>query len=161
MDKIWSELNLKQRGKLLDKIKLDTHLINLEFEDLPPDIQRRLTNINEDDLLKILSLIVGVSLLGLFLNIMDSPPDKPLSQIKDEPIEPDKFDRVDRERDFTHPSSFIGKVTYTPEFNTMEINLNGKVYGFCGVPERIFDAFEGAASKGAYFGRNIKGQFNC
>ena len=78
----------------------------------------------------------------------------------------DRIDTLQREVDprekvFDHPSSFVGTVTYTPESNTMEIFLNGQLYGFCGVPERIFDAFEGAASKGAYFGRNIKGQFNC
>ena len=66
-----------------------------------------------------------------------------------------------REKTFDQSSSFVGQVTYTPDLNTMEINLNGKVYGFCGVPERIFDAFEAAPSKGAYFGRSIRGQFNC
>lgn len=78
----------------------------------------------------------------------------------------DRIDTLQREVDprekvFDHPSSFVGTVTYTPESNTMEIFLNGQLYGFCGVPERIFDAFEGAASKGVYFGRNIRGQFNC
>ena len=78
----------------------------------------------------------------------------------------DKIDELQRdlnprEKDFSHPSSFVGTVTYTPESNTMEITMNGNVYGFCGVPERIFDAFEGASSKGAFYNRSIRSQFNC
>jgi len=64
-------------------------------------------------------------------------------------------------RAFTHSSSFVGNVWFNPEDQSMRILLNGIAYEFCSVPERIFDAFEGADSKGAYFGRNIKGQFNC
>jgi len=64
-------------------------------------------------------------------------------------------------RAFTHSSSFVGNVTYDQDNQGMTILLNGKEYSFCGVPERIFDAFEGADSKGAYFARNIKEQFNC
>ena len=66
-----------------------------------------------------------------------------------------------REKDFDHPSSFVGTVIYTTESNTMEITMNGKVYGFCRVPERIFDEFEGSPSKGAFYNRSIRGQFNC
>ena len=66
-----------------------------------------------------------------------------------------------REKSFDHSSSFVGQVVYTPDTNSMEINLNRKTYGFCGVPERIFESFEAAPSKGAYFTRSIKGQFNC
>ena len=79
----------------------------------------------------------------------------------------DRIDTLQREVDprekvFDHPSSFIGTVTYTPESNTMEIDFQGRgVYGFCNVPERIFVGFEAAPSKGAYFGRSIKGQFSC
>jgi hypothetical protein len=43
----------------------------------------------------------------------------------------------------------------------MEILLNGKRYNFCNVPQRVYDGFEGADSKGAYFNRIIKGQFDC
>ncbi len=161
LNKLWNELTISQRKKLLDKMKLDPTLSNLEFDQLPTAVQKTFTDTNKDDLLKVLGLIVGVSLLGLFLNILDAPPSKPISEIKDEPIEPFKPDKPDREPTFDMPSSFVGKVTYSPDFNTLEIELLGRVYGFCGVPERIFDSFEGASSKGAYFNRNIKGQFDC
>jgi len=62
---------------------------------------------------------------------------------------------------FTGSSSFVGNVRYDDEDQSMRIILNGKVYNFCNVPQRIFDSFEGAASKGAFFGRSIKGQFDC
>ena len=62
---------------------------------------------------------------------------------------------------FTHSSSFIGNVRYNRETQGMRILLNGKTYNFCNVPERIYDAFEGADSKGAYFARNIRTQFDC
>ncbi len=161
LNKLWNELTVSQRKKLLDKMKLDPTLSTLEFDQLPDAVQKTFTDTNKDDLLKVLGLIVGVSLLGLFLNILDAPPDKPISEIKDEPIEPFKPDKPDREPTFDMPSSFVGKVTYTPDFSTMEIELLGKTYGFCGVPERIYDSFEGASSKGAFFNRNIRGQFDC
>jgi len=64
-------------------------------------------------------------------------------------------------RAFTHSSSFIGNVRYNRETQGMRILLNGKAYNFCNVPERVFDAFEGANSKGAFFARNIRTQFDC
>ncbi len=66
-----------------------------------------------------------------------------------------------RFRAFTHSSSFVGNVKYDQDEQSMEMILNGETYKFCNIPERIFDAFEGADSKGAYFNRNIKTQFNC
>jgi len=161
LNKLWNELTISQRKKLLDKMKLDPTLSKLEFDQLPDAIQKTFTDTNKDDLLKVLGLIVGVSLLGLFLNILDAPTSKPISEIKDEPIEPFKPDKPDREPTFDMPSSLVGKVTYSPDFNTLEIELLGRVYGFCGVPQRIYDSFEGASSKGAFFNRNIKGQFDC
>ncbi len=67
-----------------------------------------------------------------------------------------------RFRAFTHTSSFVGNVKYDQDEQMMEIILNGvKTYEFCQVPERVYDAFEGANSKGAYFNRNIRTQFDC
>lgn len=43
----------------------------------------------------------------------------------------------------------------------MTVILNGQEYDFCGVPERKYDAFEGADSKGEYFNREIKTQHDC
>lgn len=62
---------------------------------------------------------------------------------------------------FTHSSSFVGNVKYDQEEQSMEIILNGKTYEFCNVPQRKYDGFEGASSKGEYFNRNIKNQHDC
>lgn len=66
-----------------------------------------------------------------------------------------------RYRAFTHSSSFVGNVKYDQDEQRMEIILNGKTYDFCNVPERKFDAFEGADSKGAFFNREIKTLHDC
>jgi len=66
-----------------------------------------------------------------------------------------------RLRAFTASSSFVGNVRYDQEEQSMRILLNGIPYQFCNVPQRIFDSFEGANSKGAFFNRNIKTQFDC
>ena len=62
---------------------------------------------------------------------------------------------------FTHSSSFVGNVRYDREEQEMEIILNGKRYQYCGVPQRTFDGFKGADSKGRFYNRFIKNQFNC
>ena len=63
---------------------------------------------------------------------------------------------------FTHSSSFVGNVRYDADAQTMEVFLNKeKWYEFCNVPERKFDAWQGADSKGEYFNRSIKGQHDC
>ena len=64
-------------------------------------------------------------------------------------------------RSFTHSSSFVGNVLWHRESNEMDIILNGKKYHFCNVSERLFDAFEGADSKGAFFNREIKSLHDC
>lgn len=66
-----------------------------------------------------------------------------------------------REKDFEATSSFVGNVVYTPELQTMEITLNGTRYDYCSIPERIFDSFQGASSKGAFYNREIKGIYMC
>lgn len=66
-----------------------------------------------------------------------------------------------RFRAFTHSSSFVGNVKYDQDNQTMEVILNGKTYDFCNVSERLFDSFEGASSKGAFFNREIKTLHDC
>ncbi len=70
-------------------------------------------------------------------------------------------EEVKREEEFTHASSFIGTVTYTIGMQSMEIVISGRMYPYCDVPQRIYDAFKGAESKGAYFNRSIKGIYEC
>lgn len=67
----------------------------------------------------------------------------------------------DREPTFQNPSSFVGLVTYFPDTQDMIVVLNGKPYNYCNVPQRVFDAFKGADSPGAYYNRNIKGLLTC
>ena len=161
LDKLWDELSIAKRKELLKQMKLDTDFAKSDFDKLPDNVKKTFTNTDKDDLLQALSLLAGASVVGFYLNILDAPADKPISQIKDEPIDPIKPQKPDREPSFDMPSSFVGKVTYSPDFQTMEINLNGKVFGFCNIPERVFDSFEGASSKGAFFNREIKQQFDC
>ena len=66
-----------------------------------------------------------------------------------------------RFRAFTHSSSFVGNVKYDQDEQSMEVILNGKTYDFCNVSERLFDSFEGADSKGAFFNREIKTLHDC
>ena len=62
---------------------------------------------------------------------------------------------------FTHSSSFVGNVLWDRESREMDILLNGNKYHFCNVSERLFDSFEGAGSKGAFFNREIKTLHDC
>ena len=64
-------------------------------------------------------------------------------------------------KSFTHSSSFVGNVLWDRESREMEIILNDKTYHFCRVSERLFDSFEGASSKGAFFNREIKTLHDC
>ena len=73
----------------------------------------------------------------------------------DEPntIHFDADDIQEELRAFTHSSSFVGNVRYSPETKLMTVTMNGKRYDFPGIEEREFDAFEGAPSKGAHLNR--------
>jgi len=62
---------------------------------------------------------------------------------------------------FTHSSSFIGNVRYNTDTLEMRVLLNGKAYNFCNVSRRLFDSFEGASSKGAFFAREIRTLHDC
>lgn len=109
-----------------------------------------------------LSIIIAVLLDLMRQNLVQT----------DTPIEPKEFDddlkkeevkeiERDREVDFNQPSSFVGTVTYTIDLQTMEIELNGRIYGYCNIPQRLFDSFQGSPSKGKFYNRSIKGQFLC
>jgi hypothetical protein len=50
---------------------------------------------------------------------------------------------------------------YDQDEQSMTGILSGKHYKWCGVPEKTFDAFQGAGSAGAFFNRQVKGQFDC
>ena len=162
--KIWGELKPSQRRDLLKKLKVDTKLADLDFKDLTDANKTTLSVLDKTEFATALSVVLGVGLAGLALNILDAPIDKPVSKIKDEPIpkdDPVNIKTDDRQPSFKQPSSFVGQVEYYPEDLSMEIVLNGKLYAFCNVSERIFDSFEGASSKGAFFNREIKTLHDC
>lgn len=69
--------------------------------------------------------------------------------------------RQGKKRAFTHSSSWIGNVRYNPQNQTMRVMMNNEGYGFCGVPEKVYDAWEGSPSKGEFWWRNIKDRYNC
>ena len=64
-------------------------------------------------------------------------------------------------RAFTNSSSFVGNMRYDQDEQSMTGILKGKHYKWCGVPESKFDSFQGAGSAGAFFNRDVKGQYNC
>lgn len=66
-----------------------------------------------------------------------------------------------KKRAFTHSSTWVGNVRYNPQNQTMRVMMNNKGYGFCGVPEKVFDSWQGSPSKGEYWWRNIKDRYNC
>jgi len=68
---------------------------------------------------------------------------------------------AERYRAFTNSSSFVGNMRYDQDEQSMTGILKGKHYKWCNVPESKFDSFQGAGSAGAFFNRDIKGQYNC
>ncbi len=54
-------------------------------------------------------------------------------------------------------SSNLASVGYDPSTSTLEVEfLNGRVYQYFGVPERVYHELMNAASKGSYLDQNIK-----
>ena len=78
----------------------------------------------------------------------------------DEPVQEATINQG-KKRAFTHSSKWVGNVRYNPQNQTMRVMMNNKGYGFCGVPEKVYDAWEGSPSKGEYWWRQIKGQYDC
>jgi hypothetical protein len=62
---------------------------------------------------------------------------------------------------FTHTSSWIGNVRFNTDTLEMRILMNGKAYNFCGVPRRVYDAFEGSPSKGEFYWRELRQLYSC
>lgn len=156
LNKIWKELNISQRRDLLRKLKLDTKLADLDFKDFTDKNIDDLTSLDKSEFTNALTIVLSVGLAGLALGILDAPIDKPVDD-----IDPVNIKTDDRQPSFNQPSSFVGQVDYFPEDLSMEVRLNGKLYAFCDVPERKFDSWEGASSKGAFFNREIKTLHDC
>ena len=59
-------------------------------------------------------------------------------------------------------SSLIRGARYWPDHLALELCLaSGRRYLYLGVPPEVAEGFQQAGSKGSYFNRHIKGQFNC
>lgn len=99
-----------------------------------------------------------------YLNMLESLDDMYTPHKKKKKILEFSFDEQTHDEKlvaFTHSSSFVGNVRYDEDNESMRILLNGKKYNFCGVPRRVFDAFEGSTSKGSFFSIQIRGNFDC
>ena len=153
IDLVWDELKVKDRVKLLKELKLDQTIAELDYDRLPKHIQDVFRDMDKNTLLNMIALIVGLTLINIFLNILDVPK-------SDYEPEPD-FKDIDLTQDFDHTSSWVGTVTYFPDGANMDINMRGKKYAFCGVPESVYDSFESATSKGKFYHLAIKDNFNC
>jgi hypothetical protein len=58
-------------------------------------------------------------------------------------------------------SSNLSSVGYDPVRRMLEIEFNsGGIYQYSGVPEYEYDGLMNAASKGTYFGQNIKNKYS-
>ena len=56
----------------------------------------------------------------------------------------------------------IQEARYWPEDGALELSfVGGRRYLYLGVPVKAAEGFQAAASKGAYFNREIKGRYRC
>lgn len=61
----------------------------------------------------------------------------------------------------TVESSFLKKVGYDAATQTLAVQMvnSSDIYTYLNVPQSVYDGLMDAESKGAYYVRNIKGQF--
>jgi len=141
------ELNKKEKNpkKLVNKLKVIFPAIGLLA------LLRILALLHKDDIIK----------LTKDVDVNEFDDDLTQEEPKAEPTRPTGPTDEEREVMFNQPSVVVGKVIYSIDLQTMEVELNGNVYNYCNVPQRIFDSFEGAGSKGAFYNREVKGIFLC
>lgn len=58
-----------------------------------------------------------------------------------------------------HNDSWITYVSYDSDTKKMVVHTKIKTYECDNVPEDVFDAFDRASSRGAFFNSNIKGKY--
>lgn len=57
-------------------------------------------------------------------------------------------------------SSNVARISYDETTSTLEVEfLNGSVYQYYDVPNRIWEDFKSAGSKGQFIHQNLKGQY--
>lgn len=169
--RIWGELSIKQRVLVLKAIDVATTdrqtIASLPFSELPDSVKETLSTLKDSELGGFFKTILPLATTALILNIIASSPDTSMDVIKKKPLDMDKVKdvkpttTVNPNVGFNQPSSFIGLVRYNTDTLGLSIRLNGKLYNFCRVPRRVYDAFEGSSSKGAYFARNIRTLYDC
>jgi hypothetical protein len=61
------------------------------------------------------------------------------------------------------PSTAIGDIDYDPDNRRLWISFvtNGRRYVYFDVPLDVYDGFLHASSKGAFFNRHIRDQYDC
>jgi len=57
-------------------------------------------------------------------------------------------------------SSWISGAKYDTETQIMQVYIGSDTYECVGVPEGVWSAFKNAGSKGQFFNKNIRGQYN-
>jgi hypothetical protein len=61
------------------------------------------------------------------------------------------------------PSAAIGKIEYDQKTRCLWVSFvtNGRRYAYFDVPMEIYDAFRHAFSKGTFFNRHIRDEYDC
>ena len=57
-------------------------------------------------------------------------------------------------------SSWINGAKYNTETQTMQVYIGSDAYECVGVPNEVWERFKNAGSKGSFFNKNIRGQYN-
>ena len=58
-------------------------------------------------------------------------------------------------------SSFVNRICYLEESHYLLVSLSGPYYHYCGVPERLFESWISASSKGRFYNTYVKGRYDC
>jgi len=58
-------------------------------------------------------------------------------------------------------SSFVHRICYQEKSNYLIVRLKNTYYHYCRLPERVYNNWLSASSKGRYYNGNIKGNYDC
>jgi len=58
-------------------------------------------------------------------------------------------------------SSFVHRICYQKQSKYLIVRLNNTYYHYCRLPQGTYNSWLSASSKGRYYNRNIKGNYDC